>query len=493
MSNELLIEVGPHETRVAILEDGRVVEVHIERATEPGVVGNIYKGRVSRVVPGIQAAFVDIGLQRDAFLFAGDLQRTAPLDLAKDEDQAGRQQEHRPIADLVQKGQELLVQVVKEPLPGKGARISSQVSLPGKLAVLLPGASGIGISRRISSPEERQRLEGLLEAMVPDGDGVIVRTVGVGRQEEEFRRELELLQARWQETKKRSAGISAPGLVRQETGLTERTARDLLNEDFSEVWVEGAAGYAVLEGYLGEIDRRMVDRLRLYQGDDPLFECRGVNAAIAKAMRTRVRLDSGGLIVINPTEALVAIDVNSGRNTEAAALEATAFETNLEAAVEVARQIRLRDLAGIIVVDFIDMNEPEHRAELAACFAAALDQDRTRTQLSQLSDFGLIAVTRKRMRGGLRQRLTRVCPCCSGEGRVADPKTVGLELDRALRRRVVESAPEDLRIRLHPQTKTALEKHQRRLLAAIEESAGGRIDLEADDDLGFEEFQIEST
>ncbi len=492
MSNELLIEAGPHETRVAILEDGRVVEVHIERATQPGVVGNIYKGRVSRVVPGIQAAFVDVGLQRDAFLFAGDLQRSGPFDLSKSEDKERRPPDQRPIADQVKEGQDLLVQVVKEPLPGKGARISSQLSLPGRLVVLLPGASGVGISRRISALEERQRLEGLLEEMMPEGHGVIVRTAGAERRRQELRRDLDWLLRSWGEIKNRSTGVSAPGLVRQETGLARRAVRDLLNREISNAWIDGAAAHKATARYLEEVDREMVDLLRLYEGADPLFQFRGVDSAIAKALRSRVWLSSGGYIVINPTEALVAIDVNSGRSTEAAALEATAFATNLEAAVEVAQQIRLRDLAGIIVVDFIDMVEPQHRAELATSFEAALNQDRTRTQISQMSDFGLIAVTRKRMRGGLRQRLMQVCPCCSGEGRVMDPATLGLEMDRALRRRAGESGLRDLRIRLHSQTKRALEAHQQDLLSGLGESVAGKLELEADDDLGIDEFEIDA-
>lgn len=492
MSNELLIEAGPHETRVAVLAEGRLVEVHIERAAEPGVVGNLYKGRVSRVVPGIQAAFVDIDLARDAFLFAGDLQRFEPLDLSKEDDRKKQPLNGRPIAEQVKEGEDLLVQVVKEPLPGKGARISLQISLPGRFLVLLPGARGVGISRRISAPDERQRLEELVLEMLPEDCGVIVRTAGADRPQAELNRDLDWLRSTWQEIKGRSAGVSAPGLVRQEMGLAKRAARDLLNESYSSVWIEGAPVYATVERYLAAVDRQMAARVRLHEGDDLLFERRGVDAAIAKAMRTRIWLDSGGFIIINPTEALVAIDVNSGRSTAAMELEATALKTNLEAAVEVARQIRLRDLAGIIVVDFIDMIEPEHRAELVACFKDALGQDRTRTQVSQMSDFGLIAVTRKRIRGGLRQRLTQICPCCSGEGRIKDPMTVGLELERALRLRPGALVSRGVRVRLHPRTREALESDPNGLLSAIRERVGGRLDLETDDALGLADFEIDT-
>ena len=492
MSNELLIETGPHETRVAILEEGRVVELHIERATEPGIVGNIYKGRVSRVVPAIQAAFVDIGLERDAFLFAGDPQHSEPIDLATEESREQRRPEHQPIAERIKEGESLLVQTVKEPLPGKGARISMQISLPGKFLVLLPGASGVGISRRISAPAERQRLEELLEEMVPAGHGVIVRTAGIGKGQEEFRRDLDWLSGTWKQIQTRSVGVASPGQVSREMGLAKRAVRDLLNESYSAVWVEGATAHAAIERYLGEVDQEKVDQLRLFESGDSLFEFRGVDRAIAEGMRTRIWLDSGGFIVINPTEALVAIDVNSGRNIEGSELEATALTTNLEAAEEVARQIRLRDLAGIIVVDFIDMIEAENRAELVARFETALTRDRTRTQISQMSDFGLIAVTRKRTRGGLRQRLTQVCPCCSGEGRVKDPITVGLELERALRRRSGVENSRGLKVRVHPQMKKALEGRQSGLLTAIRESVGGQLDVEAEEDLGFDEFEIDT-
>lgn len=493
MPSELLIETGPYETRVAMMEEGRVVEVHIERTADPGIVGSIYKGRVSRVVPGIQAAFVDLGFDRDAFLFAGDLQRSSAEDLSADSQAERPRADLRPIADHVRQGQEIVVQVVKEPLPGKGARISSQISLPGRLLVLLPDAGGVGISRRIVDPEERQRLADILVDLVPDDVGVIVRTAASGRAADEIRRDLGWLRSRWQEIQQRATGIHAPGRVDAEADLVLRAARDLLNDSIAEIWVDGEQAHDALGDYLRHVDPQRVHRLRCHRGEESLFDRRGVDLAITKAMRSRVWLDSGGFIVINPTEALVAIDVNSGRHTEAAALEATALETNLEAAVEVARQIRLRDLAGIIVVDFIDMTEPRHRADLVSRFEQALAEDRTRAQVSEMSDFGLIAVTRKRMRGGLRQRLTEVCPCCAGDGRVKDAVTVGLEMMRELHRKSAGTARRILRVRMSPRTKQALEVQHRDLRDAIEQSVEGGLELEADDSLGLEEFHIDAS
>ncbi len=492
MAEELLIEAGPHETRVAVLDEGRLVEVHVERITEPTVVGNLYNGRVSRVVPGIQAAFVDIGLERDAFLFAGDLQRREADDLSADDGHQQPRPDHRPIADSVKEGQDLLVQVVKEPLPGKGARISTQISLPGKFLVLLPGARGVGVSRRIEDPEERQRLENLAHGMLPEGCGLIVRTAAAARGAAELAGDLERLQHRWDRERDRAAGVAAPGLVRQEMSLGTRAVRDFLNESYSAVWVEGAGAYAEVAGYLAETDPEMAAKVHRHQGDSLLFESRRVDAAIAKALRNKVWLSSGGFIVINPTEALVAIDVNSGRNTEAAELEATALATNLEAAVEVARQIRLRDLAGIIVIDFIDMSAAENRAELVSRFEEAMSGDRVRSQISQMSDFGLVAVTRKRMRGGLRQRLTRVCPCCAGEGRIKDAITVGLELERALRKRVADGRCENQRARLNPQTLAALREQAGDLVKSLGEQIEGSLELAPDPSLPQDEFVIDA-
>ena len=492
MANELLIEAGPHETRVAVLEDGEIVEVHIERASESAIVGSLYKGRVSRVVPGIQAAFVDIGLDRDAFLFAGDLRKSDLVELVADDRVERQRAEPRPIAEQVEQGQELLVQALKEPLPGKGARISSQVSLPGRFLVLLPGASGVGVSRRISETQERERLDSCVAAMLAEGEGVIVRTAAVGKSAEILERDLGWLRRTWTETANRAAGIAAPGVVRREAGLAERAVRDFLNDDISGLSVDGPDAYEALREYLAEVDPETVNRLSQLKEEDSLFEHRGVDTAIAKALRTRIWLASGGFIVINPTEALVAIDVNSGRNTDRTELEATARQTNLEAAIEVAHQIRLRDLAGIIVVDFIDMVVPENRAELVKTFEQALSRDRTRLQISEMSDFGLIAVTRKRMRGGLRQRLTQVCTCCSGEGRIKDPTTVGLELEREIRRRHPQPETCNLGIRLHPQTKAALENEQAALLVAIKNQVGGTLDLKADEKLALDAFEIDA-
>ena len=473
MSNELLIEAGAYETRVALLEDGKLVEVHLERRLEAGVVGDIYKGRVSRVVPGIQAAFIDIGLSRDAFLFAGDIRR-----------------DNRPITEEVKQGQELLVQVVKESLPGKGTRISSQVSLPGRFVVLMPGGSGVGVSRRIADQQERERLELELDRILPDNCGVIVRTAGENRAIADLGQESLQLEETWKQLQARASGLRAPALVHREMNLAMRSVRDFSSQDIAKIWVEGADIHRDARQYLEQTDPSLTDLIRHHTGQGLLFDRFGIDKALSRAMRTRVWLSSGGFIVINPTEALVAIDVNSGRNTEGVELEETARSTNLEAALEVARQIRLRDLSGIIVVDFIDLLEAKHREELMAVFESALERDRTRTQTSQMSDFGLVAVTRKRMRGGLLQRMTEPCPCCAGEGWIKDPTTVGLELCRELERRHSDLSGEGLVVEVHPRVKGVLEGEQGGILDALREQAAGELELEENSDLQFGDFVI---
>ena len=471
MSTELLIEAGEYETRVALLQDGKLVEVHHERHLDRGGVGDIFKGRVSRVVPGIQAAFVDIGMSRDAFLFAGDIHRDNP-----------------PIGDEVKQGQELLVQVVKEPLPGKGARISSQISFPGRDGVVRPRATGVGVARRIEDLEERERLESEIRQILPEDCGVIVRTAGEGHSLEQLRQEIMQLEEVWNEVKSRAGGLKAPSLVHQETNLAMRTIRDLLSSEITAVYVEGADIYTEIRRYLEQSEVELVERLRQHAAEEPLFDRFGVDAALSRAMRSRVWLRSGGCIVINPTEALVAIDVNSGRNTEGIELEETARTTNLEAAEEVARQIRLRDLSGIIVVDFIDMLDADNREQLLETFDRALGRDRTRTQISQMSDFGLIAVTRKRMRGGLVQHLTETCPCCQGDGRIKDSVTVGLEIGRELRRRHLETAAEKVVVELHPRHGEALKREG--LLRVLRAQVGGELELAENPELQLEEFVI---
>ena len=487
--SRLLIESGVHEARVALVEGSRVVEVQIEDPIDRGSVGNVYKGRISKVLPGIEAAFVSIGLERDAFLYAGDIYGTDPAEEDL-EGLASKTRHHRAIDELVSEGDELLVQVVKDALPSKGARITAQISVPGRFVVLLPGASGVGVSRRLSDSEERERLVSVLEACRPGGAGLIARTAAADRSMNEIQRDLDRLIQIWAEIERSSKAKKAPGLIYEEVSLPLRIIRDQLSEELEEIQVDGKEIFNDLVAYLDELDPKLRDRLSLFDKPGQLFDTAHVDTAIQKALRGRVWLPSGGYIVINHTEALVAIDINTGRFTGSGDIESTALKVNTEAAVEVARQVRFRDLGGIIVVDFIDMERPENRKEVLEALNVELEKDHTRAQVSGMSQLGLVEVTRKRSRIDLIRRLTEPCRCCHGRGRLKAPKTVCLELRRSLLRHKEIQPDRPFHVLVHPQVAEAIEADQSSILEEIETRIGAPLELRREASLKPDEFEI---
>lgn len=493
MSSVLLIESDPHRTRAALLEDDRVAEILIEpRAHHSGVVGNIFKGRVARVVPGIQAAFVDVGLDRNAFLYAGDVFDEAESPVLQGAAPNGSQAvDHKPIEELLSAGQELLVQAVKDPLPNKGTRVTTHMTLPGRLLVLLPTVSKVGVSRRIEDEAERQRLEELLTRQLPAGGGVIVRTAGAGREAEDFSRELERLGAEWQGLVERSRSMSAPALVHQEEDLAIRVVRDLLETRFEAIWVSDTETADRIVDFLTAWEPSLVDRVRLFDEPVGLLERFGVEDEIQATLRQKVWLDSGGHIAIHPTEALVAIDVNTGRFVGEQDLEATVLKTNLEAAREVARQIRLRDLSGILVVDFIDMEEPENRTAVLGAFEQELQRDRAKSQVLGISEFGLVQMTRKRGRQNLGRLMTQGCPYCRSRGRIKSLSEICLDLRRELLRGRAGFEGAALVVRVHPEVGQALEGAERGVMDEIREILKTKIEIEQDAHLHHEAFEIE--
>ncbi|MGE5414016.1 MAG: Rne/Rng family ribonuclease [Syntrophomonadaceae bacterium] len=486
MRKELLVNAAPPETRVALTEDGRVVEVLHERRGRQGLVGNVYLGRVHRVLPGMQAAFVSIGLDRDAFLYVEDaVPRGEEFDFGDGEEGAVAETPVPPaepprIDDLVREGQEIVVQVTKDPFGGKGPRITTAVSLPGRTLVYLPGAREVGVSRRVADEAERERLRRLLEAF-GDGGGFIARTAALGKSAEELapdRASLTDLAARIVRRRESSA---PPTLLHRELDLALRSARDMAPDDCEAIRVDDAATHARLKEFLEAVAPSLAGRLELWKGETPLFEALGVESEIENALKSRVALPSGATIVIHQTEALVAIDVNTGKFVGQKGLEDTVFATNIEAAPEVARQIRLRDLGGLIVVDFIDMEDAEHRERLLEVFAGELARDRSRTRMLPLSEFGLIEITRQRSRGNLERILTRPCPVCSGSGRVKTDVTAALALRRSLLRPPNLYGPGDtVRVRVPPGLAELLAEDPS-LLADAEATLSLRIELEVDE------------
>lgn len=497
MSRKLLIESDPHEVRVALLEDERLSEVWIERHHERGPVGNIYRGRVARVVPGIQAAFVDIGLERNAFLYVGDV-RDQLADLAdlvgEDEDwETAGPREPRRIDELLSTGQELIVQVRKAPVRGKGARVTTQIALPGRYLVLMPTTPDGGISRRIEDSDERERLQTVLEQLGPVPGGVIVRTAGEGGDARQFGRDLDYLSRLWQQVAARAEEAVAPALVYSELDLARRTVRDRLDDSFDVVWVDGEKAFQEVLGEVETLEPGLVDKVKPFDEPGGLFAHFGMARALEKALKSRIWLKSGGYLVIQQTEALVAIDVNTGRYLGRKSLEETVLHANLEAVDEVARQIRLRDLGGIIVIDFIDMMESDNRLRVVAELEDRLKSDRSRSRVSQVSEFGLVEVTRKRSRSNLRRVLTRPCPCCGETGRVKSVATICLELRRQLLQPGADGASRvaaGLTVRVPPDVAEALETTWAAVMHELEERLGAAPRLEPDPKLHPERFEL---
>ena len=432
MSEELLINVTPNETRVALVENGVLQEVQIERALSSSIVGNIYKAKVIRVLPGMQAAFVDIGLDRSGFIHASDIPR---LD--------GEGMEMPDVDDnilaKVHQGKTLLVQVVKAPLGSKGARLSTHLSLSSRYLVYMPQNAHIGVSQRIDNDEERKRLKDTLchilqEECEGDCGGFIVRTVAEDISADELRSDVRYLIKRWRKLQERVKGQKAPMLLHQDIPLAMRALRDMAHPGLEKIRVDSTETYEKMEPFVNEYCPELAGALGHYQGERPLFDLYSVEDEIQKALQDNVKLKSGGSLVIEQTEAMTTVDVNTGTFVGSRNLEETIFKTNLEAASALARQLRLRNLGGIIIVDFIDMKDPEHRRQVYRTFEKALERDRARTQLSEVSSLGLIEMTRKRTQESLEQSLCEPCPYCEGRGNVKTAETVCFEMFREILR-----------------------------------------------------------
>jgi ribonuclease G len=495
---KMLVESDPHQTRIALLEDDRLTEIFVERHRHRGMVGNVYKGRVTRVLPGMQAAFVDIGLERDAFLYVSDVVESGggeDFDLEDEvrDDGPAADDGEPSIADLLRGGQEIIVQVVKDPLPNKGARITTHVTLPGRYLVLLPTVRHVGVSRRIDDDDERARLSELLREIAEEkrlAEGLIVRTVGEEKGREEFEHDLDYLSSLWGRIRQRAGRAAAPTLLHRDLDVALRVVRDLVSAELSALLVDGEDTYARIVEFLDEVHPEMIGKVKLWRQDAHLFEQFGIEEQIEAALESRVWLKSGGYIVINPTEALVAIDVNTGRYVGRTSLEETVLQTNLEAVREIVRQIRLRDLGGILVIDLIDMTEQEHRDRVFARLMEELERDRAKTKVLTISEFGLVEITRKRSRANLDRLLTQPCPYCDGRGRIKSTTTLCLELRKQLLAGRHRAEGGELLLRVHPAVAEALQRDERAILDEIETVLGTRVLLQGDAALHHEQFDV---
>ncbi|MCB9554699.1 MAG: Rne/Rng family ribonuclease [Deltaproteobacteria bacterium] len=492
MSKLLLIASDGSERRVALVENGALAEVFIEREQERGNVGSIYKGRVARVLPGMQAAFVEIGLSRAAFLYAADARRLPELreDGENGDPAEDASRELPPIQSLVHERQELLVQVSKDPIGTKGARITTNISLPGRHLVLMPTVDHIGISRRILDEGERERLRKIVESIRPPSCGFIVRTVAEGQSEAELKADMEFLLRQWEEISQNASSASAPSLIYRDLDVTLRAVRDMLSDDCEQLLIDNPSEFARVKDFVSTFAPSHSRSLELYQGSEPLFDAYGVEVELDRALTRKVWLRSGGYLVIDQTEALTSIDVNTGRFVGYRNLEDTISKTNLEAVKEVVDQLRIRNIGGLIIIDFIDMEREADRQKVWRTLQQALQADRARTNVLEISELGLVEMTRKRVRPSLNQQLTDQCPYCEGRGYLKSAATVSYDVLREIRRQAHELPGDAIIVAVHPDVADRLAEDEPDYLAFLEQRLGKEIVVDAQADFHIEQFEI---
>jgi ribonuclease G len=515
MKREILINATPRETRVAIIEDDELVELLVDRPEARRMVGDIYLGKVEAVLPGIQAAFVDIGTEKSAFLHASDLVYDEGGDEDEDDDAAddetvdaadeggagtggdggggGRPGRAKApaIQDVLKRGQDILVQVSKEPISTKGPRVTAQISLAGRFLVYMPFASRVGVSRKIGERDERRRLkEQVASVLPPDSGGVIVRTVGEDVTQDTFKNELNTLINQWKRIKRKTHFMRPPALIHRETSLTRGIIRDLFSTKIESLTVDSRQVYNEIVEYLKGIAPELTDRIKLYEEPVPLFDKFEIETEIRDLFKRRCDLPSGGYLIIEPTEALVSIDVNSGRFVGKKDPEKTVLRTNMEAAREVARQLRLRDVGGIIVCDFIDMESKQNREKVLQELRTHLGRDRARTKAFAVSDLGLVEMTRQRVRQSHLQSMTEPCPVCHGTGRIFTPESVVRRMERSVKRMGVEGKRDNLIVKLHPDTAMYVLEQEQDLMRKLEKAVGFSLELRDDPLLRPDEFKL---
>lgn len=508
MSYDLIINTRPHETRVALVENGVMVELHIERKTGHELMDNIYRGRVVRVLPGMQAAFVDIGLDRSAFLYVSDvhkdfleleqlmlqnsIENEDPLSQGPDEI---RQDPLSGISfnieDLLQEGQDIMVQVSKEPMGNKGARLTSHISMPGRHLVLMPTVNHIGVSRRIEDPEERERLRNIIHGIRPDGLGFIVRTVSEGADKIKLNSEMNFLIKLWTNIQDKMEKMSNPGLLYKDLTISLRSVRDLFTREVDRLIIDSREEYENIMEFIKMFAPRLKYSIELYDGDDPIFDAYGIEMEISRALGKKIWLKSGGYIVIELTEALIAIDVNTGSYVGKRNLEETILKTNLEAVKEIAYQLRLRNIGGLIVIDFIDMEKKANRDRVFTVLKEALSKDKSKTHILRMSEMGLIEMTRKRTRENLNRLLCEPCLYCEGRGNLKSKKTICYEIFRDLERETTTSAEgNNLYVQVNPEIDTVLKEEEQQSIMDMEKRIGRRIIIIAKENFHIEQYKI---
>ncbi|GAC1601996.1 MAG: ribonuclease G [Ramlibacter sp.] len=488
MQQDILINWSPQETRVAVVEHGAVQELHVERTLERGLVGNVYLGKVARVLPGMQSAFIDIGLERAAFLHVADVWHRQP----EGEPPAfvRNSQPQVPIEKQVFEGQALMVQVIKDPIGSKGARLSTQVSIAGRLLVFLPQDDHVGVSQKIPS-EQRDALRARLQALVgTPGGGFILRTNGEDASDAELAEDIGYLRKTWARIRDAATRLPPASLLHQDLNLLQRVLRDLVSEETQTIRLDSKEQFALLQDFAREFMPAAAERLALYKGERPIFDLYAIDEEIAKALGKRVDLKSGGYLIVDQTEALTTVDVNTGGFVGARNFDETIFKTNLEAAQAIARQLRLRNLGGIIIVDFIDMGREEHRDAVLAEFRKQLGRDRVKTMAAGFSQLGLVEMTRKRTRESLAHMLCEPCEACQGKGTVKTARSVCYDILREILREARQFNPREYRIVAAPKVIELFLDEESQHLAGLSDFIGKAISLQSESAMGQEQYDI---
>lgn len=497
MEREIVINsIGP-EIRVALLEDGVIVELFVERSDETNIAGNIYKGRIQRVLPGMQAAFVDIGLQQAAFIYVDDIinggsaAEFLPEDSIDGVDAEPDKSPAKPaIEELLADGDEILVQIARSPIASKGARLTTFISLPGRFLVLMPTVDHLGVSRRITDAAERTRLKNLVQSLRHGPVGYIVRTAGEGISEEKMAKEMEFLANLWADIQHRYRAASAPALLHEELTVALRSVRDLLTHDADRVTIDSPGVYNAVLSFIDKFMPRLKGAVSLYAGQEPIFDAYNLEGDIARALKKKVWLKCGGYIIIEVTEALVAIDVNTGRYVGKHNFEETVFKTNLEAVKEIAYQIRLRNLGGIIIIDFIDMERKSNQEKVFNALKEALKKDKAKTNVLPISDMGLIQMTRKRTVQSLTRMLCEPCFYCEGEGRLLSRQSICNNIYREVLRLSQDVAGERISLQVHPEIADLLLGEASHIISLLEDTLQRQVVIYPIADYHIEEYNI---
>ncbi len=493
---EFVINVDPLETRIAFLEDKRLSELSIERQESRSIVGNIYKGRVDSIVPGIQAAFIDIGFEKNGFLYVSDIAGTEGTGDFELEDGVarpkarGRRPKQASIESLLKKNQHVMVQVSKDRLGTKGVRLTNFITLPGRYVVLMPTVNQLGVSRKIDSDRERDRLKHILQTVRPKNMGLITRTAGEAKKKTDFQNDVRYLTKVWDKVLEKMEMAKGPALLHEDLGPILRIIRDAFTNEVERLTIDSSAEHTRILNFLETFAPNLKKRCKLYDSQEPIFEKFGIEAEIEKALRRKVHLKNGGYICIDQTEALVAIDVNTGKFTGKTRLEETVFKTNMEAAEEIAQQVRLRDLGGIIVIDFIDMEQEKNRRELIKKLKESLRSDRAKTTVSEVSELGMIEMTRKRVKHNLIKALSQPCPYCEGGGMVRSVTTMTFDILRRLQSLFCKSKEKEFILQAHSDVARRLRTENKDLLDAIALRFSRVVTVESVSDFHIHDIKI---